>query len=580
MTDGPDRGVDDTDATAGPESDASDATTAPESNVPASDAPDATDTPASDIPDGPRKLHWLSIPYRLVEQSMGIVFGLFIIGGGVPGFLTSEGTTVAILTAAVLIGGIAAIVGYHVAYYRRYEYELTVDTFDIRSGVLSRREREIPLRRIQNVDISQNVLQRALGLAAVGLETAGGGGTEAHLRYVGVDEADRLQSEISRLSRAAKAGERGEESERDGVATEAERFETVFSITERELGVLAFVSMDLRLASVLFLGISVFAPSLAPTIEGGFAFGAESLARAAFGPIAALVVILALALLSGILNAARYYGFTLDRGADELRYERGLLQRFSGTIPLSKVQTLTVKENVLARWLGYASLYIETAGQVGSSQGSTSSQSAIPLADRERVLALTTSLEPADLGSFERPPTRARLRYAARYAGALLVLAAVLYVGGQVSEYDLFWYLPLVALVFVPLAAHLKWKHRGWALGADHVVTRNGFWVRQTKVVPFHRVQTVFSSETIFQRRRDLGTVTVDTAGGYSFASGDPQAVDIDAETVEDLRERVADGLYDSLRRRARRSVSDRDSVSDGDSGSGRESAGYGAGAD
>jgi len=540
----------DTDAAVEPDasSDAAIGPSAPESAGATATA--GSKDPVETIPDGPRKLHWLSVPYRMLQQSLGIVFGVFIIGGGgISNLLSSGRTLVAVGTALAIVGGILALVGYFVAYYRRFEYELTPDTFDIRSGVLSRREREIPLRRIQNVDISQNVVQRALGVAEVGLETAGGGGTEAQLRYVSEDEAAGLQSEISRLSRAAKTGASGAG---ESVTTDEERFDTVFSITERELGVLALVSMDLRLASVLFLGVSVFAPSLAPSADSGFVFGAEDLARAVFGPLAGLGTILALALVSGALNAARYYGFTLDRGEDELRYERGLLQRFSGTIPLEKVQTLTIKENVIARAWGYASLYIETAGSAAGSQGSSNSQSAIPLAERERVTELATSLEQADLGSFERPPTRARYRYAARYTIALLALAGLLYAGGRLTEYDLFWYLPLVGLVVVPLAAHLKWKHRGWAIDDDHVVTRNGFWVRQTKVVPLHRVQTVFSSETIFQRRRDLGTVTVDTAGAYSFASGDPQAVDIDAATVAELRGRVADGLHDSLRRRAR----------------------------
>jgi len=537
---------------------------APAENVSGAPAENVSGAPAETSLDGPRKLDWLSVPYRMLQQSIGIVFGLLIVGGGgISNLLNSGRTLVAVGTAVALVGGVVALVAYFVAYYRRFEYELTTDTFDIRSGVLSRREREIPLRRIQNVDISQNVVQRALGVAEVGLETAGGGGIEAQLRYVSEEEATRLQSEISRLSRAAKAGAGGDG---EGVTTDEERFDTVFSITERELGVLALVSMDLRLASFLFLGVSVFAPSLVPSADTGFVFGAEDLARAVFGPIAGLGTILALALVSGALNAARYYGFTLDRGADELRYERGLLQRFSGTIPLEKVQTLTVKENVLARAWGYASLYIETAGSAAGSQGSTNSQSAIPLADRDRVLELTASLEPADLDSFERPPTRARVRYAARYTIALVVLAGLLYAGGQFTDFELFWYIPLVGLVLVPLAAHLKWKHLGWAIDDDYVVTRNGFWVRQTKIVPLHRVQTVFSSETIFQRRRDLGTVTVDTAGAYSFASGDPQAVDIDARTVEQLRERVADGLYDSLRRRRRTRDGDGSAVDTGES--------------
>jgi putative membrane protein len=505
---------------------------------------EATETDAAGSGTGTsRRLHPLTVPYRVLQQGTSIAILLFVV---VPGLSSTVGGGGGLATLGLVVAGVGLFVGYFVAYYRRFEYELTADTFDIRSGVLSRREREIPLRRIQNVDISQNVVQRALGIAQVGLETAGGGQTEAQLQYVDEDEADHLQSEISRLSRSNGASGDGE------AEPDSERFETVFSITPREIGVLGVVSMDFRVASFLFFGASVFAPSAVSAVDDQLFFGPEGIVGAVLGPLAGLAVVALLALLSGFLNAARYYGFTLDRGGEELRYERGLLQRYRGTIPLSKVQSLTIEENVLARALGYASLTIETAGHTPGNDQSGGSQSAIPLAERDRVTSLARSIESYGIERFQRPPKRARQRYAARYAIALVSLAAVLSLGTRISDYRLYWYAPLAGLLLVPIAAHLKWKHRGYALGDDHVVTRNGFWVRKFKIVPYHRVQTVFSSETIFQRRRDLGTVTIDTAGSQSLVGSDAQAVDIDSEAVEAIRERVPDELYASLARRRR----------------------------
>ncbi|MFC7142636.1 PH domain-containing protein [Halosimplex aquaticum] len=521
------------------------------SEAAAEEAESAGPSPATPRIEGPQKLHLLTVPYQIAQQGISIAVALFVFGGGGVTALFSSGQSLLAIGAAVaVLLGIGAFVGYFVARYRRFEYELTADTFDIRSGVLSRRKREIPLRRIQNVDISQNVVQRALGIAQVNLETAGGGETEAQLQYVGDDDAERLQSEISRLSRAAKA------SEGATAAAVDERFETIFEMTQRELGVLALISVDLRIASFLFFGASVFAPSAVSAYEPDsiweFGLGIESILGAILGPIAALAAIVALALISGALNAARYYGFRLDRGDEELRYERGLLQRYRGTIPLSKVQTITVRENVLARALGYAALTIETAGYTPTGGESTGSQSAIPVAERDRVVTLARSLEAFDASGFERPPKRARLRYAFRYAIGLAVIVALLYVGTLATDYQLFWYVPLLATPLIPVAAHLKWRSRGYALGDEHVVTRNGFWVRKQKVVPYHRVQTVFTTQTIFQRRRDLATVTVDTAGSQSITGDDAEAVDIDAETAERIRERVPDELYGALARRRR----------------------------
>jgi len=491
----------------------------------------------------PERLHPLSIPYRIAQQGFGILLAVVFAGG--PGFSALAGWIGAAAALALALLVAAAIVGFVIAYYRRFEYELTADTFDIRSGVLSRREREIPLRRIQNVDISQTVVQRVLGIAELRMETAGGSDSEAQLRYVGHDRATRLQAEISRLSRTG-----------DSDTESAVEFEPVFSIADRELGVLALVSIDFRIASLLFLGASVFGPSAATVIDTQLLFGPETAIQLLLGPIAGLFSVAILGLLSGAFNAARYYDFTLRRGGEELRYERGLLQRYSGTIPIEKVQSLTIEENVLARKLGYASLAIETAGQGGTSDGQQGTiQSAVPLAERDRVLELAGSIEPLDGLDFERPPKRARERYAIRYAIVPLVLAGVLYGTQRVADVGLYWWVPLLAVLLAPIAAHLTWKHRGFYVGKRHVVTRNGFWTRKVKIVPYHRIQTVFSTETVFQRRRHLGSVTIDTAGSQSLGGNDAKAVDVASETVAAIRETVPDNLYRALgeRRRAGR---------------------------
>ncbi len=471
------------------------------------------------------KLDPRTIPYRLVSNGLriaGILLFSVVTSGG-------DGFGIAVLVGLVALG-LLLTVGWEYARFQRIDYELTPDTFDVRSGVFSRREREIPFHRIQNVDIEQNVVHRLLGIAEVRLETAGGGSTEAQLQYVSRTEADRLQDVISDRKRGATAGE-----ESDAVADE-----TIFELTDREHIILGLVSADFR-----FLGFfSVLLPVIVPQVAG--ALDPSTRLLLLLGPALAFVALVGFWLLSGFLQILRYYDFTLTRHGEELRYERGLLQRYTGTVPLSKVQTVTLRENVLARTLGYASLVIQTAGYAPG-QGDSQVESAVPIAKRDRAVALAREIEPFGDISFTRPPKRARSRYAARYTLALLGLTGLFWVGNSVTGWLPFWYAPLAAIPITPVAAHLKWKHLGYYVDEEYVITRRGFWRRQTIVVPHDRVQTVFSSQTIFQRRRHLGTVTVDTAGGGGIASGDAVALDIDATTADQLREDVAGRLQQAL---------------------------------
>ena len=470
------------------------------------------------------RLHVFSVPLRAAENIVRLAWVLVLATVG----SASMGLEVP-LVIVVVGGGLTLALAYQVLHYRLFDYELDADTLDIRSGVLSRRVREIPYRRVQNVDVSRNVVQRALGVAEIRVETAGGDDTEATLRYVGIEEARRLQDELGRRGQ----GERDDE--------ELAPAEPLFKLTGRELAVLGATSLDLRFVSVLFVGVSLVAPGLASQIEptsGNIVIAA---------PLFLVGLYVVAAVVSGVVSVANYYGFRLSRVGDELRYERGLVQQFAGTIPLEKVQTLTIRANVLARTLGYASLAVETAGYA---PGDTDRSAAVPIARRERVLSLARSVEAFDSVRFERPPTRARTRYAVRYAIILGALVAIAYGVSRVVAFGLAWYFPLTFLPLVPVAAHVKWRHRGYALLDDHVVTRNGFWVETVTVVPYYRVQNVVSSATVFQRRRDLATLTVDTAGSRRLTDGQPQAVDVDAERAAELREAVAGRLQESLRDR------------------------------
>ena len=492
------------------------------------------------------KLAPLSVPYRALQKVSGfVVVAFFIVNSndfGLP-------------AAAAAGGGILLVaLAYEVAYYRRFEYELTEDTLDISSGVISRREREIPYRRIQNVDVSQSVIQRALGIAAIDLETAGGSSTEGSIRFVKPDEATRLRRELQRRKTAASSGETGGTGDADG-ATNGERDrvgpaeEELFAISPGELALVGALSFDGRL-----IGLLVFLSSGSVPVLSGFIPDASATAITA----TAIVAVGALFLVSWVLGAAvafsNYYGFRLSRAGDELRYERGLFRRYSGSIPTEKIQTLMVTDNPAKRALGYASLSIETAGYAPGQSGEQGSQAAVPIATTDRVYRLAHEVESFGTPTFSRPPKRVRWRYVIRYAIVVSVLVGIAFAVDWVVAADLPWYGPAVLLLAVPPAAHLKWKHRGYWLGEDHLLTRNGFWSRTVTVVPYYRIQTVIDSRTLFQRRWNVATVVADTAGSSSIAGTSAAAVDFELEEAVELRETLQERLQSAVTsRRSRR---------------------------
>lgn len=487
--------------------------------------------------DEPRHLHPLSVPYRIMQAGFGIVPLLIIAGFVVIPILGPLGPVLLLFVALIVV---LAIIGWQIAYFRRFTYQTTDNTFDIRSGVISRRHREIPYRRIQNVDISRNLLQRMVGLAQVNIETAGGSNTEAMMRYVGYDVAKRLQDELQQRKRRAE-----DVADREDTETPEPEIERVlYAITPKDLLVLAIASIDLRVLSIVGVLLTVVSPP----------FLIQLITDLPVSPLIVIIILLVgLAAISAIISGANAvinsYGFTLTQRGEELRYERGLLQRYDGSIPLDKVQTIALRENLLKRFFGYSTLAIETAGYApGRGEANIGSESAVPIAERDVTWSIASQIEPFGDISLHRPPKRARLRYAVQYFILLAVLVALTYAITWYVGVEMYWWVLPFAALLVPIAAHYKWKCRGYHIDDEYVVTRAGFWNQVTRIVPAYRVQTVIELQTVFQRRWGLATVLVDTAGTSSLIGGDARAFDLDAGDAGPLREEVGSILQRALR--------------------------------
>ena len=489
------------------------------------------------------KLHPLSIPIRGGGRALGLAIAGSVLGSMVGEPLKAAGyLPVWVPLGAILavLLGLGAIL-YEGLRYRHFRYRLAEETLNIDSGVLFRREREIPLARVQNVDITRSILQRALGVAAVGIETAGGSSTEATLEYVSRTEATRLQEGIRTRKRDL---DRGPSETETSAATGSEAFQAdestvLFELDDESLVLYSLLSFDPRVLSLLFVFLPMIAPFVSPSLSGT---GPAVILLLGIGGL--FIAGLGVWLLSAFSRFVNYYGFKLHRVGSELRYERGLLQRYDGSIPEEKIQTIVIEENFLMRMFGYASLSVETAGYGPDAADET--DSAVPLAKREALLEFARDVESFGDLSFERPAPEAKRRYQFRYSLAVTVLVAIAF-GASSLIRPFPWYAVAILYAAVPTAAQKKYDHRGWCLPEGYIATRNGFWRQKIHVVPNDRVQTVIDRRTIFQRRWGIGTVIIDTASSSGFTGLEAQAIDIPVERASSLRLAVTERLLTSL---------------------------------
>jgi len=120
------------------------------------------------------------------------------------------------------------------------------------------------------------------------------------------------------------------------------------------------------------------------------------------------------------------------------------------------------------------------------------------------------------------------------------------------------WLLPVSLLPGTPISAYLKWYHLGVQLMEEYCVFRRGFWNRSTTIVPYYRVQTTISSQSLIQKYWNLRSLVVDTAGSYGLVRQDATAPDFDEKTINEIASSVRFRFRRSLAEHRKQQLNDR----------------------
>lgn len=521
---------------------------------------------ARSLDDG-RRLHPLTLVFSAVGIARGMVWPA--LAGG---FGFGDGELARAIPIVVAVLAIPALIG-AAAKYALYRWRVEPDELLLRSGVLNRQNRVIPLARVQNVEVRQNLAQRVLGVAELRVETAGTGlQAEAVLSVLSVAEAQSVRTELLARRRAQAA-----------VAVDADASEIIDRAAAPPLARLS--TWDLLLAGATANEAGVIAAAAAGLLQfadelpGGFFANAieDGIERVqgavALAAAAGIVLLLLVGWMISIAGAVvRFHGFTLSVEGGEMRKRYGLLTVHEASVPLRRVQAIRVEETFLRRWLGLASLMIETAGGSPGKRGGA--EAFVPIARTKDVGRLVRGIfgdADVDGADYQRVHPKAERRMRRRYLTIFLVFVWAPFWAARWFDVQPGGALaPYVALLLpLPwLMARWQYHNRGWALPPGYVFARSGVMNRITWIIPDRKLQTLHVRDNPFQRRLDLATLVVDTAAGGRQAA------------VIDLPHSTARRLLDELAGRARLAARRAAVLADADDEKLEVDAGAPAGAD
>ncbi len=458
----------------------------------------------------PRRLHRAGIAVYAVGAlrefavPLLVLVGLSAFRGGL-----DEGALLRGL-AFGLVGLVAStVLGY--VRWRTTTWWVTPDAIHRKSGLVGIKETDVPLTRIQSLDLEQGPVQRLFGVHAVHVQTGGGGAKgEIALEAVGEDDVRGLRSLLA--------------DHRPAPAPEAQGPERRLARSRLLVGALTAGQLG-----VILPAVAGFFQLVQQSLDEDDAV--RLLPHTVMAAVAAVVALLVAAwLLSMLGSVIAFSGFTVTREGDRLRIRRGLLARREATVPVERVRAVEVVENVLRLPFGFAALRMEV---IGHAKEATAAQSLFPLLRRDEVRGFLDELLPEladDLDGLERPPARAARRYVLPPA----VFGALVGVGVWAFTPAGPWVLPAALL----LGAYGLLRHRtaGWRLDGGRLAIRSLRLSRTTVLGPARYREWHEVSQNPLQRRGRLADVFV------AFGK------QTDAR-VRHLEAATADALYDRLSR-------------------------------
>ena len=241
--------------------------------------------------------------------------------------------------------------------WRFTHYRIDGEDLRLETGVLFRRSRRVRLDRLQAVDVVRPLIARALGLAELRLEVAGGSSAEAPLAYLSEPAAQALRAEL--LARAA------------GLSSDT---------PEAPEQVLVTVPVGRLIRSqLLTVGVILTGAVLAVLLV--LAFVLQEIAL--LGPAVPLALALGPAVARPIIV---HFDFTVADSPDGLRLRHGLLETRAQTVPPGRVQAVRIVEPLLWRSRGWCRIEVNIAGYGGEGQSQTSVL--LPVAPRAEAFAV------------------------------------------------------------------------------------------------------------------------------------------------------------------------------------------------
>lgn len=414
-----------------------------------------------------------------------------------------------------IVAGLLLVGGVVIGYLRYLNFTFYIDEvtgeFVVKKGILSKTRIAIPLNRIQQVNINQNILQRILKVYGLEVDTAGSGKTEVKIKAMSHAQAMALEERLLHY-RASQPYINN-----DVVKKQAAPFIRISFSSLLKTGITSNYIRSFGIILAFFISTWQHLDDFLTYSDTDTSFldeyvSMEFLVRS----IATITVIILFLIL--LVNLGRtilkFFDFKVTKEDGALLLSHGLINTRNTIIKPQRVQILTVGRNYFQKKFDITDLKIRQASDLEASKDRLKMMMEIPgLSTTEKDALLRFLYTQMPKRGFEVLPN---IRKAVFEVFKYILMPVGLFYGYTClvpGAKEALIFTPVYVL-FAGILIYFAYRNSRLYISPDFIIRQRGAWDVDNDILEPHKIQSVKLQQFFWQKWSDVGIVHLYTAGG------------------------------------------------------------------
>lgn len=440
---------------------------------------------------------------------------------------------------------IVMLVVYAFAYYRNFSYRISSENeILLNKGVFKKERLTLKFARVQNVNIAEPFYFQPVNLVNCIFDAAGSSAQEAVIPGVKLSYAEHVREQVMAFKAQLQQSDTPEKAEH-AAQPSAQHTLTLSNAEIAKFGLMSNMAI-LALAALAPFMNAIFdylETSLIARLEAMFNEQAAFVGSAAALAVVTVIVVIVLCavLLSVTMALIRFFNFHLYFQDNKFKRVAGLFERQQLSISSEKIQSVQIKQNIIARLL---KRYTLICPQVSS--GNTAPSVAAHKNKQTLVMPVLTAAHVQQVCRWLFPwfinlnelnfikPERALLYKNTVLYVCLPSVISIVVIDQLFETLSMLWGLLPASILMA--AVFLRYQKTGMALyqheGRSFAVFRTGMIGTQYRLFEIYKAQSATTISTYLMRKSGLKSLYIQLASGSVSM---PYLKSVDAEQLIDF---------------------------------------------